>query len=110
MKWILLNIIFLPAFLQTCKVTESAKQLPETGITAKEEKLDFAIHVVPILEKKCSPCHFTGGKMFASMPFDQDTTIIQHESGILKRFSDDEFTIIKTFIEQNKNSGRQDNH
>jgi hypothetical protein len=35
----------------------------------------FAFQVRPILEAHCQPCHFEGGKMYASMPFDRPETI-----------------------------------
>lgn len=71
-------------------------------MTVLQDTIDFVIQVQPILVKNCSPCHFTGGKMYARMPFDKDTTIINHEKGILKRIKGDENAVIKTFIEQNK--------
>ena len=40
--------------------------------------------------------------MYERMPFDKDTTIINHEKGILKRFKGDESVLLKTFIEQHK--------
>ena len=40
--------------------------------------------------------------MYERMPFDKDTTIINHEVGILKRIKGEENLLIKTFIEQNK--------
>lgn len=67
-----------------------------------KDTVDFIGQVQPILVKNCSPCHFTGGKMYERMPFDKDTTIINHEKGILKRFKNDENIVIKTFIDQNK--------
>ena len=67
-----------------------------------EDTIDFSTQIKPILLKNCSPCHFTGGKMYERMPFDKDTTIINHQSGILKRIKGDENALIKTFIIQNK--------
>ena len=37
--------------------------------------VDFQTQIRPILEKRCQPCHFAGGKMYARMPFDQPKTI-----------------------------------
>lgn len=37
--------------------------------------VDFAADVRPILEARCMPCHFAGGKMYAELPFDQPVTI-----------------------------------
>ena len=67
-----------------------------------KDTIDFANQVQPILVKNCSPCHFTGGKMYERMPFDKDTTIINHEKGILRRIKGDENLVLKTFIQQNK--------
>src|SRR4026208_725999 len=67
-----------------------------------KDTIDFTAQVQPILVKNCSPCHFTGGKMYERMPFDKDTTIINHENGVLKRIKGDENTLIKTYILQHK--------
>jgi hypothetical protein len=66
------------------------------------DSINFTSQVQPILIRNCSPCHFTGGKMYERMPFDKDTTIIHHETGVLKRIKGDENALIKTFISQNK--------
>ena len=71
-------------------------------LTTVKDTIDFVTQVQPILIKNCSPCHFTGGKMYERMPFDKDTTIINHEAGILRRIKGEETLIIKTFIDQNK--------
>ena len=65
-----------------------------------KDTIDFATQVQPILVKNCSPCHFTGGKMYEKMPFDKDTTIINHQAGILKRIKGEENTLIRSFVEQ----------
>jgi hypothetical protein len=85
--------------------SDTINSVPEVAvkpITVINDTIDFVKQVQPILVKNCSPCHFTGGKMYEKMPFDKDTTIINHEKGILKRFKDDENTLIRTFIQQNK--------
>lgn len=37
----------------------------------------FTKNVRPILEHRCQPCHFTGGKMYARLPFDRSETIVK---------------------------------
>jgi hypothetical protein len=37
--------------------------------------VDFAHDVRPILEARCQPCHFPGGKMYDRLPFDQAQTV-----------------------------------
>ena len=75
----------------------------EKPLIILKDTIDFANQVQPILVKNCSPCHFIGGKMYERMPFDKDTTIINHEKGILRRIKGDENLMLKTFIQQNKN-------
>lgn len=68
------------------------------------DTIDFSKHIQPILVSHCSPCHFTGGKMYEKMPFDKAETILSHESGILKRIKkEEENSLIKAFIQENKN-------
>ena len=81
----------------------SSSTITRNPVTFSKDTIDFTSQVQPILVKNCSPCHFTGGKMYEKMPFDKDTTIINHEKGILKRIKGDENLVLKTFIQQNKN-------
>lgn len=77
--------------------------MAQEKINLKKDTIQFTSDIQPILVKNCSPCHFPGGKMYARLPFDKDTTIINHQAGVLRRIKGDENTIIKTFIQQNKN-------
>ena len=45
----------------------------------------FQSEVKPLLLRKCSPCHAPGGKMYERMPFDQPSTVRDHQAGILRR-------------------------
>jgi hypothetical protein len=40
--------------------------------------------------------------MYERMPFDKDTTIINHQVGILRRIKGEENTLIRSFVEQRK--------
>jgi hypothetical protein len=103
MKAILLLVI-CSIFLYFCnlKAEMQRKEISKTAST-NSDTIDYKIQVLPILQKKCSPCHFTGGKMYERMPFDNSQTIISHEAGVLKRFKDEqENALIKQFIQQNK--------
>jgi len=99
---VLFGFIFLFGWLGSSTKKPSRITVAQATITVKDT-IHFASQVQPILIKNCSPCHFTGGKMYERMPFDKDTTIINHETGILRRIKGDENLIIKTFILQNKN-------
>ena len=97
---VLLGIIFLLGWLESNTKKPSGKSSQKT-ITLNDT-IHFSSEIQPILVKNCSPCHFTGGKMYERMPFDKDTTIIKHEVGILKRIKGEENLLIKIFIHQNK--------
>ena len=62
--------------------------------------ISFDKEILPILKTRCSPCHFTGGKMYDKMPFDAPKTITDHAEGILRRFKDEEASKIRTYLEQ----------
>ena len=97
---VLFGFIFIVGWLESSTKKPSGKSTQKT--IALEDTIHFTSQIQPILVKNCSPCHFTGGKMYERMPFDKDTTIINHETGILKRIKGEENILIKTFIEQNK--------
>lgn len=108
MKWWLLYSLF-PLFLwQPCTDKKTSVVGDSKTNQPVKDSIHFASQVQPILVKNCSPCHFPGGKMYERMPFDQDTTIINHEKGILKRIKkEEENAIIKTFILQNFSATKQ---
>lgn len=47
--------------------------------------VSFETHVRPVLERSCTPCHFTGGKMYDRLPFDDPKTALSKKEGILRR-------------------------
>ncbi len=61
----------------------------------------FEQHVRPILEKRCQPCHFAGGKMYATLPFDKPETITRLGTKLFTRIKkDDEQAVIRAFLER----------
>ena len=82
---------------------ESALAMQAALLPSGVDSLEFTTIIQPILQKNCSPCHFPGGKMYATIPFDKCEAIINHAAGALKRFSDKkENELVKLFIEKNK--------
>ena len=98
---VLFGAIFLFGWLGSSTRKPSGITVSQKTMSVKDT-IHFASQIQPILIKNCSPCHFTGGKMYERMPFDKDTTIINHEAGILKRIKGEENLMIKTFVHQNK--------
>ena len=109
MKTFIILICFF--LMQACVIPNTAsKPVAEKNTTQKmEEKIDpvaigFEKQVKPIFIKNCSPCHFTGGKMYERLPFDKDTTILNHHEAILKRIkNEEENATLRSFVFQNKN-------
>jgi hypothetical protein len=62
----------------------------------------FRAAVAPVLARRCAPCHNPGGRMYASMPFDQAATVKAHSEGILKRIKDPaEHSAIESWLARN---------
>jgi hypothetical protein len=70
----------------------SREARPEARANSDREPVDFHTRILPILQARCQPCHFEGGKMYKALPFDQPETI--HKLG------DKMFTRIKDAKEQ----------
>lgn len=61
--------------------------------------VSFEKDVQPILEKRCQPCHFPGGKMYAKLPFDKPDTITHLGTRLFSRIKDEkEQAVITAFL------------
>ena len=61
--------------------------------------VEFSRDVQPILEKRCTPCHFPGGKMHAKLPFDKPETIHKLGERLFSRIKkDEEQAVIRAFL------------
>lgn len=101
-------LVILPCFflIQTCIIQNRDKKplTEQNTIQKQDDKIDFEKQIKPIFVKNCSPCHFPGGKMYERLPFDKDTTILNHHEVILKRIkNEEENSVLKNFVLQNKN-------
>ena len=105
---VILSILFLSYQCRKDPASTSVdntvqKEVSKTESQPAIELIDFKSGIQPILQARCSPCHFSGGKMYAKMPFDSASTIRNHKEGILRRIKDPvESEKIKTFVEQSK--------
>jgi hypothetical protein len=77
----------------------SAAEKPAPANTSA--KVDFSTQIKPILEARCQPCHFTGGKVYAKMPFDRPETIKTLGTKLFTRLKDEnERRLISNFLAQ----------
>jgi hypothetical protein len=70
-----------------------------TAAVAPAAPADFARDVRPILEQRCRPCHFEGGKMYERLPFDRPETIRTLGTKLYTRIkAEDEQAVIRRFL------------
>ena len=72
------------AALGAACATKHPAALPALAPAADTDTV-FHGTIKPIMASSCMPCHFPGGKMYASMPFDDPKTVASHSEGILRR-------------------------
>ena len=85
---------------KSASATLPAKVEPATA------KIDFASQIRPVLEARCQPCHFAGGKVYQHLPFDRETTITTLGTKLFTRIKDEnERRLINAFLSQ-QSSGR----
>ena len=74
---------------------------PATAPTALQSHVDFDSQVKPILQTRCTPCHFPGGVMHARLPFDQAQTIRDLGEKLFTRIKDEqEQALLRSFLAQ----------
>jgi hypothetical protein len=103
--------IFLSVLLiYTCNFQNAAGKVSPAKIDEEMiSRIDFEKEIKPILIKNCSPCHFPGGKMYGRLPFDKDTTIVNHSISVLKRIkNEEENALIREFVAENKSGLPED--
>ncbi len=82
--------------LSSLSATESAKPTPSATT-----RIDFDTQVRPLLESKCTPCHFAGGTMYERLPFDRPATIEKLGTKLFTRIKDEkERQLIRDFLTQ----------
>lgn len=67
----------------------------------EKPRIDFDTQVKPIFKSKCMPCHFSGGQMYESLPFDKPETIRKLGTRVFTRIKeDDDRKLIESFLTQ----------
>lgn len=66
-------------------------------------RVDFARQVRPILEARCQPCHFPGGRMYEALPFDREETVHLLGAKLFTRIkAEDEQRVIGELLAQGR--------
>ena len=84
-------------------VAVPATPAPRPASPEPTPRVDFVRQVRPLLEARCQPCHFPGGRMYEALPFDREETI--HRLGV-KLFTrikaEDEQRVIGALLSQGR--------
>jgi hypothetical protein len=68
---------------------------------ANKARVDFETQLKPIFRSKCMPCHFSGGKMYDRLPFDNPATIRKLGTRLFTRIKDEnDRRLIEDFLTQ----------
>ena len=82
-------------------VSQPAAASQVAAVTQPAAAVDFARDVRPIMETRCQPCHFTGGKMYERLPFDKPETIRDLGERLFTRIkAENEQAVIRQFLAQ----------
>jgi hypothetical protein len=86
---------------QRTKLAPVAFSSEKTNANQEAAKIDFATQIKPILQQRCQPCHFSGGNMYARLPFDRPETIKTLGAKLFTRLKDEkEQELIRKFLAQ----------
>jgi hypothetical protein len=81
--------------------TSDSRAQPASDAAKSPAKVDFATQIKPILEARCQPCHFSGGKVYQKLPFDRPETIKTLGTKLFTRIKDEnERRLIRDFLAQ----------
>jgi hypothetical protein len=90
----------LGGVVRPVRTTNAAPANPAASSEPKA-RVDFDTQLKPILQSKCMPCHFSGGKMYDRLPFDKPATIKKLGTRLFTRIKDEhERKLIEDFLTQ----------
>jgi hypothetical protein len=107
-------LLILLLALQGCALKQTPKLVESTAPEAAPQPFtlcqpahdagsDFQSQILPMLQSRCSPCHFPGGSMYSRLPFDRPATIQQLGTKLFTRIqSPQEQAIILRFLAQSE--------
>jgi hypothetical protein len=90
-----------PSTVDASPAPETPASLSAPAAIAVIPPVDFARDLRPILESRCQPCHFAGGRMYDRLPFDDPETIHTLGERLFTRIkSEKEQAAIRRFLGQ----------
>jgi hypothetical protein len=88
--------------LTACAHSRVRQDAAQPGKT-RQHLVDFSRDVRPILEARCQPCHFQGGRVYDRLPLDRAEATRQLGPKLLSRIkAEDEQAVIRQFLSQDQ--------
>ena len=82
-------------------LVESGGVVKPATSSEPKARVDFDTQLKPIFQSKCMPCHFSGGKMYDRLPFDNPATIKKLGTRLFTRIIDErDRKLIEDFLTQ----------
>jgi len=101
LAFVLLSVLAFAGWEMARSVGHKVDLKSVAAATAPARKVDFNTEIKPILQARCQPCHFPGGKVYNKMPFDKPETITRLGTKLFTRIKDEkEQRLIREFLEQ----------
>ena len=86
--------------IKPARATNAASVSP-AATSEPKTRVDFDTQLKPILQSKCMPCHFSGGKMYDRLPFDKPAAIKKLGTRLFTRIKDEhDRKLIEDFLTQ----------
>jgi len=68
----------------------------------------FDATVRPVLESRCTLCHYPGGRMYERLPFDQPPVVAAHADGIRRRLKGADLEALERWLASLPAPARED--
>jgi hypothetical protein len=95
------------AFDRAASLMQAARAALPAAAAAPVARREFQADVLPILEARCSPCHFPGGVMHGRLPFEVEGTARVLGTRLFTRLRDpDDEAVIRAWLEQEAGAPR----
>jgi len=86
---------------RSARMPEVVAAVTVSTSSATKARVDFETQLKPIFQSKCMPCHFSGGKMYDRLPFDQPATIRKLGTRLFTRIKEEnDRRLIEDFLAQ----------
>lgn len=101
MRLVLVVMALALLLVESGGVVRPARTTSAAPASQPKARIDFETQLKPIFQSKCMPCHFSGGKMYDSLPFDKPATIKKLGTRLFTRIKDEhDRKLIEDFLAQ----------